>query len=405
VRQLNFYGFRKIKDDHIKKITSPEANHWRFCHEKFQRGRPELFAEIRHSKQITKTNQEEGVDELKKEAKELRRRLNSMTKEVRKLTDMMYSVPQTPQVEWEMKQESPKRRKIDHSDYCTGHEEQSNIISPTWSEPTLPLPLHDHVCPDDNISHFEFERLFLPEDEVCPDTVPSSAAPKPPQPLGCLSSFDNFIEKDYGLDRFMNDLDTSDDFAIVPSSPRQQQQHPITTTDSSSLDPQLVQGMRDSLTRLPKQMQEIFVERLVAYVADPDRLNDHVRAISALATAAATQTHMQLQMCDQDEPGDNNHNNKNANLVSPEMKPQQHPAVTPLSINEASSVDKSDHPFVALPLATATLGAFLVQYGDASKKEQTFLTAAAPASPLNISAQTEQKMISDMSNIDYTMIF
>eukprot|EP00957_Ditylum_brightwellii_P128696 9817872-Ditylum_brightwellii.AAC.1 len=61
--------------------------------------------------------------------------------------------------------------------------------------------------------------------------------------------------------------------------------------------------------------------------------------------------HMQVQMCAQDE--------NSANLVSPEMKPQQHPTVTPLSINEASNVDKSNHPFVVLPLATATLEAFL----------------------------------------------
>eukprot|EP00957_Ditylum_brightwellii_P071907 5465414-Ditylum_brightwellii.AAC.1 len=79
---------------------------------------------------------------------------------------------------------------------------------------------------------------------------------------------------------------------------------------------------------------------------------------------------MQAQMIARNGTRDNSNNN--ANAVSPEIKPQQHPVVAPLNNN--------DHPFVAMPLAAAALGAFLAQYGNAVKKEQQCLSAT-PVSP------------------------
>jgi hypothetical protein len=51
VRQLNFYSFRKIKyADTIRidpQLEAETANYWRFRHEKFQKGKPELLIEIK----------------------------------------------------------------------------------------------------------------------------------------------------------------------------------------------------------------------------------------------------------------------------------------------------------------------------------------------------------------------
>merc|ERR1719424_356176 len=55
VRQLNFYGFRKIKTDPIRirdQESGAEAKYWRFRHEKFLRGRPDMLSEIKKSNQI-----------------------------------------------------------------------------------------------------------------------------------------------------------------------------------------------------------------------------------------------------------------------------------------------------------------------------------------------------------------
>jgi len=80
VRQLNFYGFRKIKNDPIKVTdieNSHNPKHWHFRHEKFLRDRPDLLVEIKKANQTPGPGQEE-VDALKAEVKSLREQVSSM---------------------------------------------------------------------------------------------------------------------------------------------------------------------------------------------------------------------------------------------------------------------------------------------------------------------------------------
>merc|ERR1719276_792835 len=84
VRQLNFYGFRKIKTDPIRirdQESGAEAKYWRFRHEKFLRGRPDLLSEIKKSNQIEPAEKQE-VDALKNEVKDLKSQLAKMSKNV-----------------------------------------------------------------------------------------------------------------------------------------------------------------------------------------------------------------------------------------------------------------------------------------------------------------------------------
>src|SRR6056300_446020 len=73
VRQLNFYGFRKIKNDAVRLYDDDDEcnKYWRFKHESFLRGRPDLLKEIRKSSQINAADQQE-VDKLKEEVQYLR---------------------------------------------------------------------------------------------------------------------------------------------------------------------------------------------------------------------------------------------------------------------------------------------------------------------------------------------
>lgn len=48
VRQLNFYGFRKVRTDHIFN-SQEEVKYWEFKHECFKRGHPELMGKIKRS--------------------------------------------------------------------------------------------------------------------------------------------------------------------------------------------------------------------------------------------------------------------------------------------------------------------------------------------------------------------
>eukprot|EP00550_Attheya_septentrionalis_P000442 CAMPEP_0198292720 /NCGR_PEP_ID=MMETSP1449-20131203/13673_1 /TAXON_ID=420275 /ORGANISM="Attheya septentrionalis, Strain CCMP2084" /LENGTH=525 /DNA_ID=CAMNT_0043991979 /DNA_START=202 /DNA_END=1779 /DNA_ORIENTATION=- len=101
VRQLNFYGFRKIKADPIRintKANDKESRYWRFRHDKFLRGRPDLLHEIRRTNQqptpsetaaaVNKNDPKEMVS-LQKEVTTLNDRLSGMTSDMDKLTTLV----------------------------------------------------------------------------------------------------------------------------------------------------------------------------------------------------------------------------------------------------------------------------------------------------------------------------
>ena len=90
VRQLNFYGFRKVKNESIRIDTAQqreESNYWRFRHENFIRGRPDLLKDIKKTSHQAAEKAE--VDALKKEVHELRARLSSMSNDVTRLTSLV----------------------------------------------------------------------------------------------------------------------------------------------------------------------------------------------------------------------------------------------------------------------------------------------------------------------------
>ena len=87
VRQLNFYGFKKIKNDSIRVLEDDDAAHswWRFKHEKFLRGRPDLLKEIKKASQINAADQEE-VNRLKDEVSYLKNMVESMALQFQQIT-------------------------------------------------------------------------------------------------------------------------------------------------------------------------------------------------------------------------------------------------------------------------------------------------------------------------------
>lgn len=83
VRQLNFYGFRKIKADQTNLDRSNEqleAKIWRFRHDKFVKGQPDLLLDIRKSNQMS-VDQEE-VDHLKNKVEILEDQVSNLTEHI-----------------------------------------------------------------------------------------------------------------------------------------------------------------------------------------------------------------------------------------------------------------------------------------------------------------------------------
>lgn len=92
-RQLNFYGFRKLRSDPI--LTSEEdadtSSFVRFYHEKFQRDKPDLLHEIKRATKTDQQSSKDDVDQLKMEVTKLRDDLAAATNEYnRKITELSY---------------------------------------------------------------------------------------------------------------------------------------------------------------------------------------------------------------------------------------------------------------------------------------------------------------------------
>lgn len=108
-------------------------------------------------------------------------------------------------------------------------------------------------------------------------------------------------------------------------------------------DPAIVKKLHDSLTLLPKEMQEVFVERMVESIADPECFKEHVMAIQKLAMAATEEAKRRVSAASLPEGG------------SQQPTSEEPPVIA------------------ALPIAAATLGAFLAQYSSAFKNRRCSL--------------------------------
>lgn len=322
VRQLNFYGFRKIKyADTIKidaKLEAETANFWRFRHEKFVRGKPELLIDIKrsngHQSSSTKNSavtpivvKSEEAASLKTEVTTLKQRIEAMTKNIDDLTSMVQKVT------LKQKEEEPevgtKRKKI---------------VS------------DGDVRPDSAPSNMELDDL---SSEV------ASFPPLPPPQVGVSreSSDTSKLTDDDFVDHLFTAFGEEDNMeGLLDEAP------PTTTPteDDNTPDPQLMMKLSEALKLLPKEMQEMIVDRLVANIVGTDSMERNAKAASTLTDAAKP----------------------NKILVGGKVAPNQVPP--------SPAIDARPAPgqMVPMPLAAATLAALLSQYSEAVNKSKSTKT-------------------------------
>jgi len=152
VRQLNFYGFRKIKSDSI--LNTHRANKvmdnsriepsrwWEFRHDKFQAGRPELISEIRRSNGIDGGIDQKDFSNLQEEVSTLRDRLHHMEATVDHLNQMMSSLL-TQNTSLSTQLYASKKRKSTSLPIEGG--EESTSEESVDSEDFIKLSVEDHV--------------------------------------------------------------------------------------------------------------------------------------------------------------------------------------------------------------------------------------------------------------------
>ena len=367
---MNFYGFRKIKfSDSIKideKLERETKDYWRFRHECFRKGREDLLTGIKRSNSnqnekkaslptpknaVQNTESKKEVNDLKQELKSLKDRIAQMTDNIDSLTTLVQNVKLDEKKNVKFQDDvhaGIKRKKLEEdgenseslmevdsmvnteSSQLMNNDLSSISFTPSNIFPSGPL-LRQH-SETTNISDAAFvDELFNALDDnemeiLPPETVPSDVVPDMVESSSTISSEGSQI---YSKPTMKRENDET----------QQKPQHP------NSPDPKLMNKLSDALTVLPKDMQELLVNRLIATITSSDLLKAHLDSITAPKETKFTEV-------------------QKKNIV---------PATPSLENN----------PEVALPLAAATLTALMTQMSASMKGKTCMANKSLPVIPIH----------------------
>lgn len=382
VRQLNFYSFRKIKyGDSIRIDVETEkktSNYWRFKHENFRRGRPDLLTEIKRmngktvATGVTNTtppfiasnsivpdagsfSSSSDVKKIstvpiqaaeKSEVLKLKKRIDEMTKSIDKLTEMVKKVT-LQQSEGENISSEPETKRKKAIQKLNSFEDANHVID---------LPMPDEAFSSSTAMDIE-DLLTLqasPEPSLSVPTSNHDFVPQvlPPQsvPLSRESSTDSefvdqlftaFNEDDNVADWLMShdaEYNASDDIDAF-----------FLNHTNNRPDPLLMQRLSDALQLLPRDIQEMIVNRLIEAITSTDGVSlpmDNDAVASSMTPIVSPVTSKTVAAPSQLEP-------KKVATASKSLPQQQ-----------------------GLPLAAATLAALLHHYSSQIKDVSSSTTSS-----------------------------
>merc|ERR1711920_659356 len=273
VRQLNFYGFRKIRNEPLQinddKEEEDESKFWRMRHEFFVKDKPHLLREIHHQRSTTSTNTQE-VDTLKTELNVLKSQISDLTSNVNRLAGFMTDVVTYGQQQQQKPNDTitaSRKRKF----------QPSVLQHPSQFQATRPID-EVNTTPNNSITPLP----LLPSRSQSIDRMDS---------LGTVTSVDKDLmelfngdgEVDKRVREEMHKHD-ADNFMITPDVP-------TSYDDSNILDEmKLVETLKHALPTLPQETQQLFIERLVAAASNNhvEEFQKYVHAVVALADAEST---------------------------------------------------------------------------------------------------------------------
>lgn len=325
-QQLNFYSFRKIKyADTLRidpQLEAQTANYWRFRHENFRRGRPDLLSEIKRMN-AAKVEKKEStaavatvpvVAAVDSEVQALKKRLEEMNKNIDQLTAMVEKV-NLKQEEHEMGKEHEqayeqaitvgnKRKKVVLADPIPEPEPVGSFAL----EPVLPMSAHsssEHMALDDLATMPPAPTFPLPD-------------PAPMSTVREMSTTSNITDTEF-VDQLLTQFDDDNDMEYLTSFEEPPKE--MDGANDNRPDPELMQRLSDALMLLPKNIQEMIVERLIQSITSPDFEKNVVPKPQVSST--------------------------------PRTTPEEKPSAVPVEMD----ADKQRE--VAVPLAAATLAALL----------------------------------------------
>lgn len=293
VRQLNFYGFHKIRySDSLKidpELEAETANFWRFHNPNFKRGRTDLLSEIRRGKgaqdttEVTPEQQTQEVTSLKKEMMLLREKVASMSSTLDQLSSLMEKMnvqekPLSPVA-------GTKKRKVgiesptDVANVYTGDASMDPIDSESQDVPSYPS-----LSQLDEEFMFQTGSMFAPSEVANRQTSTSSSSTS-----GFIDELMNAYENDE-IDTLGVNSDISIPAPLPPIAPdipssnldvnfmapcvlpesRTDKENNVPSNHNRSLDPQLKQKLNDTLSLLPTHMQEMLVDKMVSSISNSE---------------------------------------------------------------------------------------------------------------------------------------
>lgn len=260
----------------------------------------------------------------KSEVLKLKKRIEEMTKNMDKLTEMVQKVT---------------LQHHQQDEFNPGMKRKKTIPSVECQAMDIPMP-------DAALSAMDMEELdlTLPPATVFSMDIPSPSPPPLMQPPSRESSDNEFVDQlftafheDDDAADWLNSTSNEDWLASELTGTSSDSRH----TSSNRPDPELMKRLSDALELLPREIQEMIVNRLIAAIISTDGFDVAVPSSSTEATTAPTVL-------------------VPAVVVPPPLPPQ----VDPKKVATASKVFPEDQP---LPLAAATLAALLHHYSNQIK--------------------------------------
>lgn len=352
VRQLNFYGFRKVKFSNSLRIDrdleAETAKFWRFRHDSFQRGREDLLIEIKRMPSTSNSSSSPSSatavsspiaaavssmggrapspilsspvaakarpsstssnPKLEKEMKELRQRVAVMSKSIDELTDLVKNVTVKEEtVVYPVEMEGGKKRRM------------AAAMPNPWAATTIEEgDENDSIMVDDIFAGMDSDDF---SGEIVPDMAFSSPSPSP-------SPSDN----DFVDDLFQAFAD-EDALGLEGGNLKTDEEDP------NRPDPKLMKRIEDSLSTIPRDMHEMVASRLI----------DAISSAKPIAEAASSlfRPSEQRSMIDRSISVDERDDDTvmDGTTVNPRV-----------TTSNAS-------PTIPLPIAVATLKTILAEYG------------------------------------------
>jgi heat shock transcription factor 2 len=385
VRQLNFYSFRKIRyNDSVRidpELEAQTAGYWRFYHPKFQKGHPEWLIDIKRTssgprttgssvaaKPLTVTSSSTVSDaenmKLKTEVTSLKERIEAMTKNIDQLTTMVQQVTLSQPASAAAVPTTP----LSTDEWNDNHKRVKVEVSPSAAVHASDHPYSDLLA----MSPPPVEVTSMEMDDEREEAILSPSVPSPVR-MGVLPPLretsitasevsDGFVDR--LLTNFSDDLSVDANGEPAPwMSKKEQEWTPATTTVSygnphNRPTAELMSRLSDALSMLPKNVQEMIVDRLIEAIISPKEVQDGIQVAHALEQVMGTGRPMSVPQSPKHD-GSATSDDENAEAM------------------EETQEDESAKP--ALPLAAATLAALLERYSKNHEHHDDEQVAAAAA--------------------------